>query len=89
MTTIESDGAKPGPLDRNLAGITESLLKMDVTVARLRLLAHEQSAITRAILGALNRSPYDIGVCISCGLSVVTLPDGHPLCNACAEEGGA
>lgn len=35
---------------------------------------------------ALARSPYDVGQCAVCGLAVVCLPDGLPICKDCSEK---
>ena len=46
----------------------------------------------RAIENAYHRSDLDIEPCLHCSLPVVCLPDGMPLCEACAKteatEGG-
>ena len=36
------------------------------------------------VLGALDRSGYDVSVCMDCGAPVVCIPDGMPMCEPCA-----
>jgi len=36
------------------------------------------------VLGAIERSGYDICVCMDCGAPVVCIPDGMPMCEPCA-----
>lgn len=40
------------------------------------------------VLGALDRSGYDVSVCMDCGAPVVCIPDGMPMCEPCAEKAG-
>lgn len=37
---------------------------------------------------AIDRSPYDVSPCMVCGLPVVCLPDGMPMCEPCARKEG-
>lgn len=36
---------------------------------------------------ALERSGYDFSLCSKCGLPVICLPDGMPICEPCAKKG--
>ena len=40
------------------------------------------------VLGAFDRSGYDISPCTVCGDPVVCIPDGMPMCEPCAEKAG-
>jgi hypothetical protein len=40
------------------------------------------------VLGAFDRSGYDISPCTVCGAPVVCIPDGMTLCEPCAEKAG-
>lgn len=46
----------------------------------------EAAARIEAIEKAFARSPYDISPCMVCGEPVVTLPDGLPMCDPCADR---
>jgi hypothetical protein len=40
------------------------------------------------VLGAFDRSGYDISPCTVCGAPVVCIPDGMTLCEPCADKAG-
>jgi hypothetical protein len=52
----------------------------DRTVAAFEVLTEHHRALTKAI----ERSGYDLSVCMDCGAPVVCIPDGMPSCEPCA-----
>jgi hypothetical protein len=45
-----------------------------------------QDGTEHLVAEALERSPFDMSDCMVCGLPVICIPDGLPMCNECAEK---
>lgn len=48
----------------------------------------DRQQMDRAIRDAYDRSGLDLSPCCECGLPVVCVPDGMPMCEACAIKEG-
>ena len=45
-------------------------------------------AVALSMVAAIERSGFDVSHCMDCGEMVVCIPDGMPMCEACAAKGG-
>jgi len=53
----------------------------------LNQMLNSAAGLSDLLQDAIERGGYDLSPCGSCGNPVVCIPDGLPLCEACAERG--
>ena len=70
--------------DRTVAALEVALIHVSLLVRRVAELTEKSNDLD----ALLNRSGFDLSECVSCGTSVICIPDGLALCKQCAEKAG-